>query len=291
MDGVNIPVMEDMVRRCKELNEVRGVEDTFPNVIEAAMALFTSIAMKPKDKLGTKPKSGGVYDNVENESNEQLKRINDINAKLRNVINEHEKLLGQVKESKDAVVDEYKDALGQFRNIIENTESDGAQQFQSILEGVIREVITDTDSDQATRGDESPRSGGPELASSGNDPEQQTDPFAALFQDQQISEVFDYAFAGMDLMRAPDITVTHRTTYNADTMPTHTPIAIEPPVITTIVHPNVVDEVSRAPVPCLTPPPSPIEMAASIPRPPSRPPPATPRRRRTVRPRRREMNL
>lgn len=286
MDGANIPVMEDVVWYCKELNEKRGVEDTCHNVIEAAMALFTSIAMKPKEKL--KPKAGGFYDNIEKESNEQLKRINSINIKLRDAIQEHENLLEQVKKSKEAVVDEYRDALGQFRDIIENPESSGARQFQSILEGVIREVITDADSEEATNGGESPGSVS-QLVSNGSDTGQQSDVFASLFQDQQISEIFDYTFAGMDLMQPPNITVTQRTTYNTDTpIETHTPIPIEAPVVTMTFHPDVSDEVPSSPEPCLVPPSSPNEV---IPRPPSRPPPATPRRRRTVRPRRREMNL
>lgn len=285
--GVNLPVVEDLIKQCKKLNSERGADDNPHNVIEAAMAIFTTLSLKPTDQL-VDTKNSGQLAVLEKNASDHLKRINEINMELRKAIDEHDGLLEQVKKSKEAVVEEYKDALGQFRSILENQESGGTEQFQSILEGVIREVITDVDSEQATCGGET--SGDNTEIESAN-----TDAFSALFEDQNISEMFDQTFAGMNLAEPPNITVTHRTTYSgSNPLNTHVPIIIQPPTITTTTIPEIGSSTANSRVTTVVEPEPLVPERPMTPPPPSRPPPnipPTPARRRTVRPRRRALNL
>lgn len=176
-----------LVRRCKELNLERGVDDTEKNVIEAAMAMFSVMSKKKVEELPTVSVPGS-FDKIEKETSEQLRRINLLNIDLRNAIIEHDELLGEVKKAKDLVVEEYKDALGKFRTIMDehNDISENEVCFQNILRGVIREVV-DEENEEQQAGD---TTNAPCVDAVGNP----VDDFESLFTDHRVIDMFDAAF-------------------------------------------------------------------------------------------------
>lgn len=189
----NIPALELFVLRCKELNKKRNVEDNERNVIEAAMALFSSVAKKDVTKFACASIPNRL-ETLENQTAEHVRRINQMSIELRAAVDEQTKLIKQVKEAKNAVVEEYRDALSQFREIMNNTDVEHAGsmgQFHTILEGVIREVINEDNNNLDTEGN----------AGTTQEEEREGNEFEALFQDQHVMEMFDRAFNTEDIMQ------------------------------------------------------------------------------------------
>ena len=176
-----------LVRRCKELNLERGVDDTEKNVIEAAMAMFSVMSKKKVEELPT-VRVPGSFDKIEKETSEQLRRINLLNIDLRSAINEHDELLEEVKKAKALVVEEYKDALGKFRTIMDEHDDSSENEvcFQNILRGVIREVVDEENEErQAVNTTDVPC-----VDAVGNP----VDNFESLFTDHRVIDMFDAAF-------------------------------------------------------------------------------------------------
>ena len=176
-----------LVRRCKELNTERGVDDTEKNVIEAAMAMFSVISKKEISELPN-VRVPGQFDKIEKETSEQLRRVNLLNIDLRKAINEHETLLEEVKKAKELVVDEYKDALLKFRTVMEEHDdsSENEMCFQNILRGVIREVVDEKNTEGGTHETQDTQC----VDAVGNPVEN----FESLFTDHRIVDMFDAAF-------------------------------------------------------------------------------------------------
>jgi hypothetical protein len=176
----NIPALPMMVYMAKNLNEQRGVDDTMPNVVAAMMAILGNVAQQEKDELRPVIRPNKHLDKMEAESAEHLRRINEINNKIRTAIDDYNGLVLKVKEAKEHVVEEYRDVLGQFRDIMENSEGEGntsMSQFHTILEDVIKEVLLEND------------------AIDMDEEEEEKNEFEALFEDQQLIDAFDGVFA------------------------------------------------------------------------------------------------
>lgn len=176
-----------LVRRCKELNAERGVDDTEKNVIEAAMAMFSVMSKKKIEEL-PEVRVPGQFDKIEKETAEQLRRVNLLNIDLRKAIDEHETLLEEVKKAKELVVDEYKDALDKFRTVMEEHDDSSENEvcFQNILRGVIREVVEEENAEGGAIGAQDTQC----VDAVGNPVEN----FESLFTDHRVIDMFDAAF-------------------------------------------------------------------------------------------------
>ena len=179
----NIPALPMMVYMAKTLNENRGVDDNMPNLVTAMMGILGHVAQQPKDELRPVIRPNKHLDRMEAESAEHLRRLNEINGKIRRAIDDYHGLVEKIKEAKEHVVEEYRDVLGQFKNIMENSEGENGtsmSQFHTILEDVIKEVLLENDA---------------------IDMEEEKDEFEALFEDQQLSEAFDEVFRHDSVLR------------------------------------------------------------------------------------------
>lgn len=203
-----IPSLELFILRCKELNKKREVEDNERNVIEAAMAIFASVARKDETKFVCASMPTRL-ETLEQQTSEHVRRINQMSIELRAAVDEQNKLLKQVKDAKDAVVEEYRDALSQFRDIMNNTDVENAGsmgQFHTILEGVIREVINEDNGSGDNKNDENTDETTDETTDDVAIPietenNEGISEFESLFTDQHVMEMFDRAFNTEDIMQ------------------------------------------------------------------------------------------
>ena len=201
-----------LVRRCKELNTERGVDDTEKNVIEAAMAMFSIISKKKISELPN-VHVPGQFDKIEKETSEQLRRVNLLNIDLRKAIDEHETLLNEVKKAKELVVDEYKDALDKFRTVMEEHDESSENEtcFQNILRGVIREVVEEENAEGGALGTQDTQC----VDAVGNPVEN----FESLFTDHRVIDMFDAAFNNTSSEPTPPVHSVQTDRFGADFTP------------------------------------------------------------------------
>lgn len=179
----NLPFLNNAVFIAKKVNDDRGVEDSHAEVVRALLAMLACLSNKDLSELEPPARRNKHLEKMEAESSEHLRKLNDINRKIRKGIEKHNSLIKELKDAKVKVQEEYKDILGQFKEIIQDDSSteERNSHFNSILEEVIREVIVDS---EAT----------PLL--------EEKDCFEALFEDQNLIDEFEGVFEQDSVLRS-----------------------------------------------------------------------------------------